>query len=182
MLPGNDEGEEALMRKWPFVALLLIGATILGSTVLREPIARAAQSVDANIIGPLDGHGNVRVHEQGTATVALSPGANGVTSADLTTVLFKDHLFSGVETPIIDTRSAKQIRVFIRPEICSAPYLFSVFVRDTDGSMLGLLDSGNVAACTETTRTYKVPGPGIQVVSTSAPGDRSQIAVLGRGN
>jgi len=27
------------MRKWSFVALLLVGATILGATVLREPIA-----------------------------------------------------------------------------------------------------------------------------------------------
>jgi hypothetical protein len=60
------------MKKWSFLALLLIGATILGSTVLREPIASAAQSVDANIIGPLDGQGNVKVHEQGTANVAVN--------------------------------------------------------------------------------------------------------------
>jgi hypothetical protein len=57
------------MKKWSFVALLLLGATILGSTVLREPIARAAQSLDATIVGPLDGQGNVKVHEQGTANV-----------------------------------------------------------------------------------------------------------------
>jgi hypothetical protein len=57
------------MKKWSFVALLLVGATILGSTVLREPIARAAQSLDATIVGPLDGQGNVKVHEQGTANV-----------------------------------------------------------------------------------------------------------------
>jgi hypothetical protein len=57
------------MKKWSFVALLVVGATILGATVLREPIARAAQTVDANIIGPLDGNGNVKVHEQGTASV-----------------------------------------------------------------------------------------------------------------
>lgn len=60
------------MKKWSFVALLLVGATILGATVLREPIAWAAQSVDANIIGPLDGQGNVKVHEQGTANVQLA--------------------------------------------------------------------------------------------------------------
>jgi hypothetical protein len=57
------------MKKCSFVALLLVGATILGSTVLREPIARAAQSLDATIVGPLDGQGNVKVHEQGTANV-----------------------------------------------------------------------------------------------------------------
>ena len=55
------------MKKWSFVALLLVGATVLGATVFREPVAWAAQSVDATIAGPLDG-GNVRVHEEGTAT------------------------------------------------------------------------------------------------------------------
>jgi hypothetical protein len=59
------------MKKWPFVALLLLGSTILGATVLREPIALAAQGVDATIIGPLDGQGNVKVHEQGTAAVIV---------------------------------------------------------------------------------------------------------------
>jgi len=60
------------MKKWPFVVLLVVGATILGATVLKEPIANAAQVVDANIIGPLDGQGNVKVHEQGTPTVLLN--------------------------------------------------------------------------------------------------------------
>jgi hypothetical protein len=57
------------MKKWSFVALLVVGATILGSTILREPIASAAQSVSATIVGPLDANGNVAVHEQGTASV-----------------------------------------------------------------------------------------------------------------
>ena len=56
------------MKKWTFVALLLIGATVLGATVFKEPIAWAAQGVDATIVGPLD-NGNVRVHEEGTANV-----------------------------------------------------------------------------------------------------------------
>jgi hypothetical protein len=70
------------MKKWSFVALLLVGASILGATVLREPIAHAAQAVDATIIGPLDGRGNVKVHEQGIAqvagTVGLSTSENSV--------------------------------------------------------------------------------------------------------
>jgi hypothetical protein len=60
------------MKKWLFVALLVVGATVLGATVLKEPIANAAQIVDANIIGPLDGQGNVKVHEQGTANVNVT--------------------------------------------------------------------------------------------------------------
>jgi 5-enolpyruvylshikimate-3-phosphate synthase len=53
------------MKKWTFVALLVVGATVLGATVLREPIASAAQSTAATIVGPLDANGNVKVHEQG---------------------------------------------------------------------------------------------------------------------
>ena len=65
------------MKKSSFVALLLIGATILGATVFKEPIAWAAQSVDATIVGPLD-NGNVRVHEEGTAnTREQNTDANG---------------------------------------------------------------------------------------------------------
>jgi len=66
------------MRKWLFVALLVVGASVLGATVLREPIALAAQAVDAKIIGPLDGEGNVRVHEQGTVAVKLDRDGNVV--------------------------------------------------------------------------------------------------------
>jgi hypothetical protein len=71
------------MKKWPFVALLLVGSAILGATVMREPIAWAAQIVDAKIVAPLDGAGNVMVHEQGTVqvagTVGIRPAANDVT-------------------------------------------------------------------------------------------------------
>src|SRR5262245_6735109 len=60
------------MKKWPFVVLLLVGATVLGATVLREPIAGAAQDLAVTIIGPLDARGNVKVHEQGTARVDVT--------------------------------------------------------------------------------------------------------------
>ena len=62
------------MKKWGFVALLLVGATILGSTVLHEPIANAAQNVGATIVGPLDANGNVKVAQQGTANVNVTNG------------------------------------------------------------------------------------------------------------
>jgi hypothetical protein len=54
------------MKKWPIVTLLLLGAAILGATVLREPIAGAATAITAvNIVGPLDAQGNVKVRAQG---------------------------------------------------------------------------------------------------------------------
>jgi hypothetical protein len=60
------------MRKWPAIGLLVLGATFLGATVFSGQIATAAQSVSATIIGPLDGQGNVKVHEQGTANVTVT--------------------------------------------------------------------------------------------------------------
>ena len=60
------------MRKWYFVALLAVGAIMLVVTVRSEPLANAAQSVSATIIGPLDAQGNVKVHEQGTASVNVA--------------------------------------------------------------------------------------------------------------
>lgn len=83
------------MNKWLVVALTCAGATLLGATVLREPIANAAQAVTATITGPLDEQGNVKVHEQGIATVRgtvglsgtantvkLDPSANGIRQVD----------------------------------------------------------------------------------------------------
>jgi hypothetical protein len=63
------------MRKWPTIGLLFLGAT-LGVTVFSGPIATAAQSVRATIVGPLDGGGNVKVHEQGTANVNVVGNAS----------------------------------------------------------------------------------------------------------
>jgi hypothetical protein len=63
------------MRKWPTIGLLVLGAT-LGATVFSGSIATAAQSVSATITGPLDGGGNVKVHEQGTANVNVVGNAS----------------------------------------------------------------------------------------------------------
>src|SRR5262245_10096747 len=57
--PGDERGVPARssdcggspMKKWLFVALLLVGATILGATVLREPIGYAASPFTNVIIG-----------------------------------------------------------------------------------------------------------------------------------
>lgn len=63
------------MKKWSFVALLVVGGTVLGATMLREPVALAAQAISATIVGPLDANGNVMVHEQGTANVSVAQPA-----------------------------------------------------------------------------------------------------------
>jgi hypothetical protein len=56
------------MKKWSFVALLLVGATVLGATVLREPIASAAPAI-LQVFVTNDAANPVPVHEQGTANV-----------------------------------------------------------------------------------------------------------------
>jgi hypothetical protein len=55
------------------IVLLLVGV-VLGTTVFREQVAQAAQSLSATIVGPLDDKGNVAVHEQGTADVNVTGG------------------------------------------------------------------------------------------------------------
>jgi hypothetical protein len=73
------------MKKLAFAALLVTAATVLGATVFSQPIAWAAQAVDATITGPLD-NGNVRVHEEGTAAVHEQGTASvHVTNASLST-------------------------------------------------------------------------------------------------
>jgi hypothetical protein len=69
------------MRKSIVILMLIVGSTVLGATVLREPIAQAASPFTNVIIGNtaanpipvaeqnLDGGNNIRVHEQGTAAV-----------------------------------------------------------------------------------------------------------------
>jgi hypothetical protein len=57
------------MQKWSYAALAI--AFVLSAwIVLREPVAHAAQSIAATIVAPVDGQGNVAVHEQGTVTTA----------------------------------------------------------------------------------------------------------------
>ena len=60
------------MRKWQVVTLLVVTASMLGATVFREPVAFAAQLVNATITSPLDPQGDVAVHEQGVASVQVT--------------------------------------------------------------------------------------------------------------
>jgi hypothetical protein len=104
--------------------LVLISASaFLGATVFHEEIAQAAQLVSAEIIGPLDAQGNVKVHEQGTADVNITNRAvtvTGTVDINETTSKLLDTGPSGVlvsagAPPVaigtIDTASMSQVRV-----------------------------------------------------------------------
>ena len=63
------------MRKALLFAGMLALSVVPGATVFRDSAAWGAQAVDTHITN-LDGNRNLRVHEQGTAAVGLSPTAN----------------------------------------------------------------------------------------------------------
>lgn len=67
------------MRKLSFAALLLVAATVLGATVLREPVADAATAT-LNVIVQNDSSHPVPVQQQGTASVSVN---NTVATADV---------------------------------------------------------------------------------------------------
>jgi hypothetical protein len=70
--------------------LLLLGSTILGATLLREPLANAARLAQSVVISNtpdqavpvreqnLDGDKNIKVHEQGTANVRVVDGDGAI--------------------------------------------------------------------------------------------------------
>jgi hypothetical protein len=62
------------MKKLSYAALLLVAATLLGATVLREPVADAA-SATLNVLVTNDSAHPVPVHEQGTANVNVTNGS-----------------------------------------------------------------------------------------------------------
>ena len=66
------------MKKWSYPALVLVAATLLGATVLREPVANAAAAT-LNVLVTNDSAHPVPVHEQGTANVNVTNGSLTVT-------------------------------------------------------------------------------------------------------
>jgi hypothetical protein len=165
------------MRKWTFVALLLVGATILGSTVLREPIANAAQSVDANIIGPLDGNGNVKVHEQGTANVSSQ-------SVDKTTVLAAAHNIGfgqSLDIPV-DVAAYREVHVYLEvgPVFQCIGLQGDVYAEDPADNVRFHVDTFTEVL----DAVYQVPGPHLDIRLGCQQGGAGTVdyLVAGRAN
>ena len=93
-------------------ALVVVVAMLLGATVLREPIALAAQTVSAEIIGPLDADGNVRVHEQGARWIKVAENLTVVNGQPFT------H-----QTPWVNVSDCGQILFFTRSTFALHPPL-----------------------------------------------------------
>ncbi len=160
-------------RRALIAALMLIGLGVfLGTTIFREDIAYAAQLVSADIVGPLDAQGNVKVHEQGTANVNVTNRAlavSGTVNVDVTTSKLLATPPGGLPVPTgntigigtVDTASSSQVR--IAADARQSPYCNDVFLRvdleDAAGPSRHLLD---IDLCQQQTgvvaRVVDIPG------------------------
>jgi hypothetical protein len=147
------------VHKLLFIGSLLVLSAVLGATVFREPVAWAAQAVDAHITN-LDANGNIRVHEQGTANVAVqgtpSVTVSGTAKVQPVETPFQQVVqggggdFGGCDaiTPPTDTKLRIQsftAEVSVSPEGSPKPDIFLVadaFANHPDGSGEGLTIRG----------------------------------------
>lgn len=184
------------MRKAVFVAfLLMLGSAVLGATVLREPFAWAAtpfQSVivantadnpvlvtqtgtvpvaqmgTANVnVTNVDANGNLKVHEQGTASVR---------AVDRTERAFTRAYGADAEDTI-DVSAYREIRVYANVLNCVAPATVVLKVLTGGGSPV-VLDTFTVA-CVDQSRTYEIPGERILLEWRGSGG---AVSVFGRAN
>lgn len=157
------------MRKRAFISVvgLISASVLLGATVFREDIAQAAQAVSAEIVGPLDAQGNVKVHEQGTADVRVANRAVPImgtvkvettTSKLLGTSSGGDPVLHGTTRSIgtVDTASLSRLRVAADARDCYGAVLHADLV-DAFGPSRRLMDVpltfGDIVA-----RVLDVPG------------------------
>jgi hypothetical protein len=162
-------------RRALIAALMLIGLGVfLGTTIFREDIAYAAQLVSADIVGPLDAQGNVKVHEQETANVNVTNRAlavSGTVNVDVTTSKLLATPPGGLQVPhgfggfivigTVDTASSSQVRIAAdnrQDNYCNEVFL-RVDLEDAAGPSRRLLD---IDLCQQQTgvltRVVDIPG------------------------
>lgn len=188
------------MRKAIFVAfLLMLGSAVLGATVLREPFAWAATPFESVIVANtannpvpvtqtgtvpvaqmgtanvnvtnLDANGNLKVHEQGTASVQ---------AVDQTERVFT-RAYSADAEDTIDVGAYREIRIYANVLNCVAPGFqpATVVLKVlTGGGSPVVLDTFTVA-CVDQSRTYEIPGQSIRL---EWKGTGGAVTVFGRAN
>lgn len=170
------------MKKWHFVALLIVGSMVLGASVFREPIARAAQSTAATIIGPLDSNGNVRVHEQGTAAVSVTND----------TKVLLDETMQSTDSATLDVTQYRS--VYVEAHVVgpgcgtsqSAPDYLAVRDNTDVFSFLRAFLLANPEGCSNNGVSQEIDIPGTDTLlikpTNSPPGEIWQVVVYGRAN
>jgi hypothetical protein len=106
--------------------LLLLGSAVLGATVMREPIAHAASAMSVFVSNAktnpipvaeqnLDTNGNIKVHEQGTATVTVANPSLPASTNRLTVAMENLDLTGSAQySPWIDTNDCKRVVAIVR--------------------------------------------------------------------
>lgn len=175
-----------MVRKLTVAFGLVVVAAVLGATVLREPIATAAspftnvligntadnpvpvaQTGTANVnVANTDASGNIKVHEQGTASVQ---------AVDQTQLVLA-RAFAGNADNTVDVSAYREIRVDANVENCAQPA--TVLIKSLGGGSPQVVDTFTVG-CVDVSRTYEVPG---QRLSFEWHGNGGQLFVYGRAN
>jgi hypothetical protein len=167
--------------------LVLLLSAVLGATVLREPIAYAAsatpfqnvivmntdaqpvpveQQGTANVdVTNADASGNIKVHEQGTASVQ---------AVDRTQLVLARAFGENAENTV-DVSAYREIRVYANVNNCAQPA--TVWIKSLGGSPQ-VLDTFTVG-CLDVSKTYEVPGQRLLFEWHEGPG---QLFVFGRAN
>ena len=165
------------MRKWSLVALLVVGAMVLGATVLREPVASAASAVlNTNIVGPLDAQGDVRVHEQGTVA-AVSVPKHPFNKQVQCSFSGEGSCFATIPVPegnllVIETVSAASVVAV--PDTMAQVILRARTGEDFVGARIPAIDNGqagsfNTTALTQQVRIYSDSDVQFQAVARGFP-------------
>jgi hypothetical protein len=179
--------------------LLLLGSVVLGATVLREPLARAAASIPPVLVSNdpshalpvreqnLDG-GSIRVHEEGTASVNVTNGTLPVheqgtakaTSDDRTQRLVGETIPAGGSVTV-DASAYREVRLVVRTINCPVGSHDDVTVwTEQTASQFIPLDELNLTCSFAATRTYDVPGTRLRI--DTAAGSDTDVILLGRAN
>lgn len=175
-----------MQRVLAIAALLLVTSLVLGATVFRAEVARAAQAI-LPVLVTNNASQPVPVREQGTPTVGINPSANGVTSADTTRTLFDQTVTGANFSGDIDTANAKQIRLFIwvLPGSCVSLDGALIQGKDASGEFIGLVARARPEpGFCHLSYLIDLPPPKIRIVlEGSMSGTLSwRLVVIGRSN
>jgi hypothetical protein len=166
--------------------LLVLASFVLGATVFREQVAHAASAVLQVREQNVDGNGNIKVHEQGTANVNVA-NAPTVKLGDSTQVAFEKDM-SDNEQATVDVAAYREIRVVAH---CSNNDSFGtnqdVFIQVSSANpdpqtwpfldILPLRCSAGNSDLNTGTRTYEIPGQRLLLTSTA---NSMHVIVVGR--
>jgi len=152
----------------------------LGATTFRDEMASAAAAVLRVSEQNVDAHGDIKVHEQGTAAVNVA-NTPSVKLEQRTAVLF-DQDVAKRESRDIDVGSAREVRLMASLNDCHLLDAFDLRVFTVGSHGAFMLDEVDRVPCGGLTKTYELPGVVLRVEITEVFFNESpvHVEVLGR--